>query len=156
MKSGVVSEIKRESIERILLLSVVTFTLYWAFWLRRNTQCVNRYLTDDKIPWWFFPLFVTITLLNFGLLPLEVVCNYEPSVSRIRELVIVLDVAVGLSWVFALRNRLNSLVGSGRTDVRVFRAAPTLFLHIFYLQYRLNELKRRAQVGNEPEEDISS
>jgi hypothetical protein len=139
-----VTEFKRQNVWALIGLTIITGTIYWAFWLRRQSRILNVKLPAHPIPEWFFPVVLSLTILNLGWGIPEALTHDAEVVILIGKIVHLVDVTFSLVWVFKVRNRLNVLLETSKNDKTSFGAVWTLILGVLYLQYRLNRLQRHT------------
>lgn len=140
-----ITQFKRQSIWALIGLTIITATIYWAFWLRRQTRLLNQNLPQQPIPGWFFPVLLVLTILSIGWAIPEVLTNDAPGIIAIGELLSCADLIFTIVWVFKVRNRLNTLLETSKSDKTWFGGVWTLLFGIFYLQFKINRLQTQKK-----------
>jgi hypothetical protein len=138
-----ITQFKRQSVWVLLGLTVITATIYWSFWLRRQSRVLNQTLPQQPIPRWFFPISLALTILSIGWAIPEVLTDDAPVVIAIGKLLSKADLIFTIVWIFKVRNRLNLLLETSKSDKTWFGGVWTFLFGIFYVQFKLNRLQRR-------------
>ena len=61
-----ITQFKRQSVWDLIGLTFITATIYWPFWLRRQSRLLNQSLAQPAIPTWFFHVLMALTILHIG------------------------------------------------------------------------------------------
>ena len=133
-----INRFERFSTWYVVGLTLITFTIYYIFWLYRRTKILNQ-ISPHKISDWF--MLITMLLFFFSLLVSVGELLHEQS-----QTYILASDALGLVsgifemiWVFKIRNRLVDDVIKTENPRAQIGPALTFFLQIFYLQYKINQ-----------------
>jgi Domain of unknown function (DUF4234) len=129
----------------VLLLTLTTFGIYPIYWLYTRTRILNRILPSGAIP-------IGLAFAAAGLLVASIAAELlqgiypdDLGVSAISRIIGLICNVVILVWVFMLRNRLNEHFASKQGDRYWIGGVLTFFLHVLYLQYKLNRLIDREK-----------
>jgi len=136
-----ITQFKRQSVWVLIGLTIITATIYWPFWLRRQSRLLNQSLPQKAIPTWFFPVLIALTILNFGWAIPEVSTDDAPGIIAIGKLLNIADGIFTIVWVFKVRNRLNTLLCFSKNDKTWFGGVWTFLFGILYFQFKINRLK---------------
>ena len=136
-----ITQFKRQSVWVLIGLTIITATIYWPFWLRRQSRLLNQSLPQQAIPTWFFPVLLALTILSIGWAIPEVLTDDAPWTIAIGKLLSRADLIFSIVWVFKVRNRLNALLESSKSDKTWFGGVWTFLFGIFYLQFKINHLQ---------------
>lgn len=139
-----VTEFKRQSVWALIGLTIVTATIYWAFWLRRQNRVLNQKLPNQPISGWFFPVSLSLTILSLGWAIPEVLTDDASIVIAIGKVLSKADLIFTIVWVFKVRNRLNVFLETSKNDETWFWGVWTFIFGIFYLQFKLNRLQKET------------
>ena len=137
MRSSI-TQFKRQSVWALVGLTIITATIYLAFWLRRQTRILNQNLPQQQIPGWFFPVSLILTILSLGWTIPEVLTDDARGIVAFGKLLSRADLIFMTVWVFKVRNRLNVLLETSQSDKTWLGAVWTFFFGTFYLQFKLN------------------
>ncbi len=120
-------------------LAMVTFGIYYTYWLYSRTKILNRLTPADPIP---SGLGIAAILLMACTIAFEIARGAYGDDGFIRVVASVASLtssAANLIWVFMFRNRLNQhSQAQPRRGYWVY-GLPTFFLQPLYLQYKINE-----------------
>jgi len=135
----------KQSIWGMIGLTIITLTFYFPFWLRKHTRIVNRILPDAAIASWWFPVCITVTILNLGMVIPEILTNDHPAVMLLSKIMEKIDIILTVVWTFKLRNRMNTVLEAQPKQPEWYHGFWTLFFGIFYLQHKVNKLSAASQ-----------
>jgi uncharacterized protein DUF4234 len=144
------TRIKRRSVVLMIVLTVVTFGLYYPTWFLRRRAALNRMDSPTKLRRWPFVAFFAFFVLQFivglasGSAPPEQTIGAGASL-----LLTFLQLAIGILMVvqcFFIKDILedhlagpeDSVSSSILADRVKLSALMTFFFQIFYLQYVIN------------------
>ena len=150
--------LKRRSVVLMIVLSIVTFGLYYPIWFLRRRDALNRLDSPRKLRLWPFVIVIAWFVFQFivgiaaGSAPLEQTIGAGAAL-----LINVVQLAVGILMVvqnFFTKDILEDhLVGPGDrvpnplfVDTVKLSGVMTFFFQIFYLQYVVN----RHIAGSQP------
>jgi hypothetical protein len=136
-----ITQFKRQSVWALIGLTIITATIYWPFWLRRQSRLLNQSLPQQAIPTWFFPVLLALAILSIGWAIPEALTNDAPGIIAIGKLLSKADLIFTIVWVFKVRNRLNALFETSKNEKTWFGGVWTVIFGIFYLQFKLNRLQ---------------
>ena len=140
-----ITQFKRQSVWVFIGLTIITATIYWPFWLRRQSRLLNQSLPQQAIPTWFFHVLIALTILNIGWAIPEVLTDDAPGIIAIGKLLNIADGIFMIVWVFKVRNRLNALLCFSKNDKTWFGGVWTFLFGIFYLQFKINRLQMQRK-----------
>lgn len=123
----------------VILLSIITLSLYYVYWLCHRTALINRY-ASNKIGMPFIVFALVVYFVSFVPIFID---EYVPAAYATEYIYIVnmLDVfssLIMLIWVFRIRNRLIDDVYGPPYDRTAVGPILTFFFQIYYLQYTMN------------------
>ena len=133
-----ITQFKNQSVWALIGLTIITATVYFPFWLRRQSRILSENLPEQPIPGWFFPVAITLTILSLGWSVPEVLTDDAPWAIAVGKLLTRADLIFTIVWIFKVRNRLNTLLEASASDKNWFGAVWTFLFGIFYLQFKLN------------------
>lgn len=136
-----IDRFKEQSTWRLFGLGMITYGIYFAYFMKRQTHKINESLADDdKISDAFVNailIFSYVSLLLFiGYLfvdeghPLESLSN---AVDRAWGLML-------LVWGFKARNRVNTIFGISKDDPKWFHGLWTFLFSPLYFNYKINQI----------------
>ena len=143
-----IRDLRSQSTWRLFGLAVVTYGVYYAHYIVRQTRVLNERLPDDgKISPAFASSILTLSYLTLGLFigylfveedhPIAVASNV---LDRVWMLLI-------LVWGFYARNRMNTLTSSQRGELTWFSGLWTLLFTPLYFNYKINVLSSSGETG---------
>jgi len=143
-----IRDLRSQSTWRLFGLAVVTYGVYYAHYIVRQTRVLNERLPDDgKISPAFASSILTLAYLTLGLFigylfveedhPIAVAGNV---LDRVWMLLI-------LVWGFYARNRMNTLTSSQRGELTWFSGLWTLLFTPLYFNYKINVLSSSGETG---------
>ena len=138
-----IQELRTHSTLNVIVLSVVTFGVWPMYFFNRLTSPINvsvdpRFRISGRFVAANFVLAYGSLLLIIPYLlvpeghPIEVISNLVDWAKTVCFLV----------WSFKVRNRLNVLLQSTVDSASWFHGVYTFFFTVFYINYKLNQLKK--------------
>ncbi len=128
----------RHSTLWLLAVSVVTLGIYSYYWSYDRSRMLNRLLPQNPVPPLVWQVAIGAQLLN---VVSDIPAAVFPSIYWPDELgiaIATLALVANVVWTFAMRNRLNVLVGATRDSEKWFHAVFALLLSSLYLCYKIN------------------
>ena len=136
-----INRFREQSTWRLVGLGVITYGIYFAYYIKRQTHKINASLTDDqKISDGFINtllIFSYVSLfLFFGYMvvdeghPLEPISSVIDSVWNIMLIV----------WGFKARNRVNTIFEISKNDQPWFHGMWTFLFSELYFNYKINQI----------------
>ncbi len=117
------SELRERRILLMILLTVVTLSVYLIYWLVVTTRTLNARVPTARISTPFMALCVLMTVANLGL------AFYA-------------DVLLSLIWALRLRHSINTLTGAPKPSLLWVNLFWTWIFQHFYLQLQINRILR--------------
>jgi hypothetical protein len=150
------ASLRRSSVTAVVLLTIVTFGFYLPFWFYTRTPAINALASPAKL-WTYGPAVLVLFQILGLLAPSETMLDM---LLRIGGFVTLLVLSFRVRSIIAddLSARVEAVLPSS-LGVQSFSAPSTLltfFFHIWYLQYKLNELidQRRAWDTQSPAAEV--
>jgi len=135
-----IDQFPRQSIWGMIGLTIITLGFYIPFWLRKHSRIVNRVLPEAPIASWWFPVCISVAILNFGIVIPEILTNDHPAVILVDKILRWADIILTWVWIFDLRNHMNVILRAKRKQPEWYRGFWTFFFGMIYLQYKVNKL----------------
>ena len=149
--------LKRRSVVLMIVLTIVTFGLYYPIWFLRRRAALNRLDSPRKLRHWPFLVFIAFFVLQFIVGLASGSAPQEQTIGAGVDLVLALvRLAVGIVMVvqcFFIKDILedhlagpeDSISASILVDRVKLSGLMTFFFQIFYLQYVINRYVAGAQ-----------
>lgn len=136
-----VRSLRSQSTWRLLALGLVTYGVYYAYYIARQTQLINAQLDQQaRIPRNFvigiFFFSYAALVLFFGYLLVD---DNHP-VAMLSKIADRIWIVLILIWGFYARNRLNSLNAVDRENPAWFHGLWTFLFSPLYFNYKVNVL----------------
>lgn len=116
-------------------LTIITFGVYYVYWLYTRTAKINE-VVDDKIPSWLVNASLTTYVLYIAInfIPEEATENIAVALSMAA--IVIGYIVFYYWWLYSVRSRIHSL--SNDSD---FKIGPilTFFFQPIYFQYKINQ-----------------
>ena len=146
LHEDLIRNLKSQSTWRLLGLGLITYGVYYAYYIAKQTRVINLQLDEkSQISSAFvtsiFVLSYLSLLLFFGYLlvdeghPVAVLSNIA---DRLWMLLIII-------WGFSARNRMNTLNSVNSDDQNWFHGLWTFLFSPLYFNYKINVLNSRGQ-----------
>jgi len=143
--TDLVHNLKSQSTWRLLGLGLITYGVYYAHYIARQSRTINAELSPTShISTGFV---ATIYFFSYVSLALFVAYLFVDDAHPIAKLSTALDricIVLILVWGFVARNRINHLLGLTKTNPNWFHGAWTFLFSPLYFNYRVNVMSRQA------------
>ena len=141
-----IERFERFSTWYVLGLTLVTFSVYYIYWLYQRTRILNQ-ITQNKIGDGFIQLTVFLFFLSLLFSVGEIFQVQDQSYILMSDALGILSGIFELVWVFKFRNRLVDDVIDGENPRAEVGPVLTFFFQIFYLQYKINRQIDKTQTA---------
>lgn len=140
-------KLKEQSTWRLLGLGIVTYGIYFAHYINKQTNKINGHLNTDKaisngfiiaffvMTYLSAALFIAYLVVDYGY-PIEIIANVADSICGVMLIV----------WGFKARNRVNSLCSSNSESKYWFHGLWTFLFSPLYFNYKVNWLTASGSV----------
>lgn len=136
-----ISKFPRINVLYVIFLSYITFSFYIFFWLRKYSNILNKELVDKKISNIWFPLSITVTIINFVMIFIEIFTNDNPQIVLIGKQINTIYIIILILWLFKVRNKMNIVLETEKNTQYWYSGILTFFFNIWYLQYKTNRIQ---------------
>ncbi|OMH29091.1 DUF4234 domain-containing protein [Motiliproteus sp. MSK22-1] len=131
----------------VLLLSMVTLSIYSLYWIYSRTKILNRLVPENPISFWIYAspilFFIVGIIVNFmiGFYGAEA----GSGLTVFSNIVSLVNLIIFIVWAYSFRNRLNRLAGVEKGDKCYAGPILTFFLNSLYMSYKVNQLIDRQR-----------
>ncbi|ATX81913.1 hypothetical protein Ga0123462_1046 [Mariprofundus ferrinatatus] len=133
---------------KMVALALVTFGLYLAYFIRRQSAIINRAAgtADARLPAWAAALpqlLAPASLLTFIaqlLVPGELIEHVDQAAGLLFNISLVI-------WGFAARSAMHSITAAGERSKLRFDGIWTLLISPFYFNYRVNGIFEEERIA---------
>lgn len=138
-----VYELPRFSAWGVFFLTLVSFGLYYYYWMYKRTVVINS-VCDDKISMHipYIVIFYGIVSFIYGLYQNYTIHtgSYMPQFLLVEAFIHIIFLILAVFWLYTIRNRLNYIFQANKTDKFWISGILTFFGTIIYLQYKMNKV----------------
>lgn len=143
-KVDIIGKLRSQSTWRLLGLGIITYGVYYAYYLRNQTPLINSYINDDShISLEFVNFVLFISYLSLALLVPYLLIDESRVLSISSNLVDKLWVVLMIVWGFKARNRLNAVLLLKNDDDDWFHGFWTFLFSPLYFNYKVNVLNEK-------------
>ena len=139
MQSELLSSLKEQSTLRLIGLGLITYGVYWAHYIKRQTERMNEYVDSrDGISMTFVNLFLVWSYISLGFfIAYQFVEEGHPieAISAVADLFWSIWMLI---WGFMARNIMNQALMLRIGDR--FKGLWTFFFTPYYFNYKVNSL----------------
>ena len=151
-----IQELKSQSTIRLFFLGVVTYAIYFVYFLRRLTNRINAELQPDKrISQGFVMANFIFAYLSLAMLVVYVIVPEGHPVEPFTEIIDRVSLLLILIWSFKVRNRLNSILSATPGALSWFHGFWTFLFQYLYINYKINVLSEQ-QTEKETGDEVSN
>lgn len=136
-----IEKLKDQSTWRLLGLGIITYGVYFAYYIRRQTDKINTHLDGNTaISNGFVNSILVMSYISAALLIPYVIVPYDHPVETVSELADRIWVIMVLVWGFKARNRVNTICSFDRYSPIWFHGFWTFLFTPLYFNYKVNKL----------------
>ena len=139
--SSLLSELKHQSTWRLAGLTVLTYGVYAAHYIKRQTRILNASLPqNERISDDFITLILAISYASLFLFIGYLALGEEHPVALISNVIDQIGNVLFLIWAFKARARMNRTLGSKKGSETWFHGLWTFLFTSLYFNYRVNQI----------------
>lgn len=145
ISTNVIKALKSQGTWRLLFLSFITFGIYTAHYIRRQTIIINAHIEpDDAISEFLVNAFMALSYLSVAMMiPYILVADGHP-VETISDLLDFGWTIMTVVWAFMARRRMNQILGVSRKGMAWFHGFWTFLFTYLYFNYQVNKINGMA------------
>lgn len=137
--------LKSQSTWRLVFLSIITLGIYFAHYIRRQTNILNQNLSgSERISGSFISAILVLSYVSaFLMVPYSLVeeGHIIESISDLADGVLNILLLV---WAFKARNRMNVILRAQAGSSKWFHGLWTFLFIGLYFNYKVNQLNQEA------------
>jgi hypothetical protein len=140
-RMALVSQLKCQSTWRLFFLSLVTFGIYTAYYMKRQTTRINQHL--DKEQQISSELVTSMLVVSYVSVFLSVPYVFGEIGNTINATGFILELVysiLAVVWAFKARNRMNMLTAATEDHEDWFHILWILMFLAFYFNFKINKL----------------
>jgi hypothetical protein len=141
METEKISKFPRINVIYDRKITYITFSFYIFFWLKKYSNILNKELSDKKISNIWFPLSITVTIINFVMIFIEIFTNDNPQIVLIGKQINTIYIIILILWLFKVRDKMNIVLETEKNTQYWYSGILTFFFNIWYLQYKTNRIQ---------------
>ncbi len=143
---NLIAKLQHQSTWKLLFLGLITYGVYYAFYLDRQTKILNSELEEgQRVSGGFIKAFYVISYVSVALFVLYLcVDTGHPIESASNAMDMVWSIML-IIWGFQVRNRINSVCGFSNKSDDWFHGLWTFLFSPLYFNYKLNVLNEKAK-----------
>lgn len=140
-----IEKLKDQSTWRLFGLGFITYGVYFAYYVRRQTDKINAHLDGQAaISDGFVSSFFVMSYLSAALLVAYIFVPYGNPIETASDFADWIWVVMLLVWGFKARNRVNSVCRFDPSSPNWFQGVWTFLLTPLYFNYKVNQLNERS------------
>jgi hypothetical protein len=141
MKNKIIPELKYGSTWKLFGLALITYGVYLAHYIKKQTATINEQCeVDERISDSFVTFIMAISYLSLALfIPYLFVEETHPIAALSGLVDFVCNVTL-IVWGFKARNRMNVILSSSKTDNEWFHGFWTFLFTPLYFNFKVNQL----------------
>ena len=136
-----IEKLKDQNTWRLLGLGVITYGIYFAYYIKRQTDKINIHLDEDTaISNGFISSIFVMSILSAALSILYVMVPYGHPVLAVSDVVDRISTIMWLVWGFKARNRVHAVCSFNKDNKSWFHGFWTFLFTPLYFNYKVNQL----------------
>ncbi len=139
-------ELKSQSTWRLLILSIITLSIYDAYYVKRQSEIINKHIEKDRqITKGFVIAFYLVSCMAAFLLVPSFLADGEDLrqielVSNIFDYIwIIMDIA----WALIARSKMHKLFQNYNENNFNFSILWSIIFGVYYFNFKINKLNKR-------------
>jgi hypothetical protein len=151
MSKKVLAELQHQNTWRLLGLSLITYFVYAAHYVKRQTKVINQNCDDhESIPDALVSSILGLSYLSLGLFVAFLFVEETHPIAKIGSLVDRIGNILFLVWGFKARSAMNSILRAERGSKEWFHGFWTFMFSPMYLNIKVNKLSKDVEQTDEP------
>jgi uncharacterized membrane protein len=140
-----IKTLKSQSTWTIFFLSMITYGVYAAYYIKEQTITINSVLDEsNKISEGFINAILIVNWISLGLMIFYLSSDvYELPILDLVDLASLIMFTV---WAFMARNRINTYCSLSDNDSNWFHGVWTFLFQYLYVNYKINTILERGVV----------
>ena len=130
--------LKDQNTWRLLGLGIITFGVYFAHYIQKQSKVINSKLDDDKISKGFVNTIMIMSYISLALFVPYLLVDEGHPIEKISSLVDKIWGILLIVWGFKARNRVNSLCKLSSDSNNWFHGLWTFLFTALYFNYKVN------------------
>ena len=145
LREDLIRNLKSQSTWRLLGLGIITYGVYYAHYVARQTRIINLQLdAKSQIPPGFVTSILILSYLSLALFFGYLVVDEGHPVAIFSNFADRLWILLILIWGFYARNRLNTLNSANSDNPSWFHGLWTFLFSPLYFNYKINVLNSQG------------
>jgi len=143
-----IKTLKSQSTWKIFFLSMITYGVYAAYYIKEQTITINSVLDEsNKISEGFINAILIVNWISLGLVIFYISSDvYELPILDLADWASLIMFTV---WAFMARDRINTYCSLRDNDSNWFHGVWTLLFSYLYVNYKINTILERGVVVTE-------
>ena len=140
-----IEKLKEQNTWRLLGLGIITYGVYFAYYIKRQTDKINTHLDEDTaISHGFIGSIFVMFYLSAALLIAYIIVPYGHPVEAVSDFADIICGIMLLVWGFKARNRVNAVCSFNSNIKRWFHGFWTFLFTPLYFNYKVNQLNENS------------
>jgi hypothetical protein len=143
-RGNLVKQLRSQSTLRLLLLNLITFGIYTAYYVKRQTIIINNHLNQEsQIPEGYVNAIIIFAWASAAVMILDLSVEVGRSFELLINFLSILWSILVLIWAFKARNRMNTLMSATKNGFYWFNGFWTFMFNALYFNYKVNRINER-------------
>lgn len=137
----IIGQFKSQSTWRLFFLCLITFGIYTAHYIKRQSQIFNQHLDEERqISEGFLGFILILAYITVILMIPGFFLNEGHLLGAISDLLDNIWGILVLIWAFKARNRMNMLLAVTKDQTHWFHGLWTFLFTFLYFNFKINSL----------------
>lgn len=139
MNDTILPELKQGSTWKLFFLGIITFAVYFAHYIKKQTAIINAHSAEEeRISDRFITFILAISYLSLALLVPYLFLDETHPLSALSNLVDFVNNVAFLVWGFKARTRMNNILSAQPGQPGWFHGLWTFLFTPLYFNYKIN------------------
>lgn len=141
MNVKLLSDLKYGPTVKLFVLGVVTYAVYFAHYMKRQTAFINQHCEpEERISEGLITFIMVISYLSLGLFIAYLFVDETHPIAALSGLVDFVNNVAFIVWGFKARKRMNQLLASEAGETGWFHGLWTFIFTPLYFNFKVNQL----------------
>jgi hypothetical protein len=146
MNPNAITQLKSESTWKLFGLTLITYFVYAAHYIKRQTKIINEnYDGTDKISDGFITFIMVISYLSLFFFIGYLFVDESHVIAMISNIIDPISSVVYIVWGFKARNRMNIILSAKKKTPSWFHGLWTFLFTPLYFNFKVNKLNEELE-----------
>ncbi len=145
---NLIEKLHHQSTWRLLGLTIITFGVYSAIYIKRQSDIINEYVDEqNRISNVFIFITFMTSIISVILMPIYIFGDFQ-IIDQLSDNLDTIFIILCLVWSFKAKNRLNRILETNQYDANWFNGIWVFMFQNLYINYKINDIQKYKMNGS--------